>query len=443
MRKRGAVRQFAKGTILGLAGFLAAWGCGRQVEPETTSALIVDGLKVVYQRVPESDHVAVGFFLMGGINYAGELQAGLEPLLLRVAMQGTHNWPHHDMQSRLEYMGMTLEPLVNYDYTGLAAQFPLDELDPAWNLFRDILLYPRLAPEDLERVRGQVLGELAAVEDRPDRQAVKLANDLFYDGHAYSLSLSGTAPMIGRLTRNELLQYHMGDVTRNRALLVVVGDLDSKEITARVRDLAQRIPRGPEVRLPAVVFNPGNTDLTIERRNIPVHTIVGLFPGPQPGHPEYPAFCVAVELLNGQLQDALKLSTPLSPDVSAATGRRMTNHGLIQLTTDQPAEAIATVLATVQELVARPVTDEDLSAAKAVATTRYLMGGVTAMDQLERLAMWELAGTGWVHANQFVEEIVGLRQSHLQPVFRKYFRGLHFSVVGPRRTISRDILSNR
>ncbi|MCH7859171.1 MAG: insulinase family protein [Candidatus Marinimicrobia bacterium] len=409
----------------------------------TTTGFIVNGLKVIFRKVPGSPIVAAGFYLKGGANYVGPNLAGIEPFLFETAVRGTETRTKTEINTFLESTGTVFRVVAEYDYSGLIIQSRLDQFTAAWELFADVLLHPRLEPHELELVRQKITTAIGTENDRPERQVQRLVNDLYYTRHPYGISLYGTASSIKRLTRNDLIQYHREDLTKNRAGLVIVGDLDLKEVTAMARELARRMPTGPQVRLPTVMFNPGRAELAVANRRLPTNLILGLFAAPRPGHPDYPAFTIAMQLLSDRLFQELRTERSLADDPSAAAAARIANHGVIRVTTTKPEMALKAVLAVIDRMIAQPVNDQQLEQALAVSVTRYRLKHESILDQLEQLAMWELVGEGWEKADQYLREIPAVKPVHIRTVMRRYVRDIHFGVVGNPALVPRALVTGR
>ncbi len=434
-------RHQAKYSVV-LALWLGLMAC-TQPPQVTTTGFIVDGLQVIFRKVPGSPMVAAGFYLKGGANYMGPNLAGIEPFLFETAVRGTETRTKVEIDTWLESTGAVFRVVAEYDYSGLIIQSPLDQFTAAWELLADVLLHPRLEPHELEGVRRKITTAIETENDRPERQVQRLANDLYYAGHPYGVSLHGTAFSIARLTRNDLIQYHREDVTKNRAGLVIVGDLDLKDVTARARDFARRLPTGPQVRLPAVLFDPGRAELAGANRRLPTNLILGLFAAPRPGHPDYPAFTIAMQALSDQLFQELRTERSLADDPSAGVAARIANHGTVRVTTTKPEPALKTILAVIDRMIAQPIDDQQLEQARAVSVTRYHLERESILDQLEQLAMWDLVGEGWEKADQYLQEIPAVKPGHIQTVMRRYARGMHVGVVGNPALVPGALVTGR
>ncbi len=417
-------------------------GCNPAPLSDTTG-YIIDGLEVVFKQTPGQPLVAVGFYLKGGVSYGNPEQTGLEPLLLAAMIEGTETLRRGEIHSRLDALSATLEVVAEYDYSGLTTCFPVENWPSGWELLSDILLHPRLDPVDLERVRDRIISSSISAPTGPEQDAARDANNLYYARHPYSRHPWGSVESLSRLQRRDLVQYYRGDVTKNRALLVVVGDLDIDDLTKRTRRLAKQFPLGPDMLPPALTFDPGKSDVKVSRRSLSREHISGLFGAPRPGHPDFPAFTVALILLEDLLYEELHTRRQLADDPMARAGDRFFNYGLVSLSTARPRQAMKVVFEVLERQTANQVPPTMLQGRIAVALTRHYRRLAAAAGARDRLAHWKIVGENWEQLDQFAPELQSVRPEQVQFVMRKYVRGIHFAVVGNPRKVPRKLLTSR
>ncbi|UCD37802.1 MAG: insulinase family protein [Fidelibacterota bacterium] len=425
-----------------LTALVATHSCSRPVTVETTG-FIVDGLQVIFKETPGNPIVAGGLYLKGGANYTGIQQAGIESFLFDAATRGTKTLKKDELNASLEFMGTSFKVVARYDFTGLLFQCILDQIDPSWELFTDVLLHPRFEPEELELVRQRRIAVIEAERDQPRSYVLRIANDLLYEGHHYGVSIHGLASMAASVSRKDLIQYHRSDITKNRALLVIVGDLDLQDVTQRVRQLARQLPQGPELRLPTLVFDPGKPDLAVAQRSLPTNYILGLVGAPRPGHPEYPAFSAAMGILSDQLVEELHTRYQLSTSIGAGAAQRITNMGYIQVTAAKPDSAVMVIFQAINQMIREPLPESRLRNVLTMSITRHLLENESVANQRDQLAQWEIVGDGWEQSDQYIPELQVLKPQDIQSVMRKYLRNFHFGVVGNPRRVSKQLFTSR
>jgi predicted Zn-dependent peptidase len=194
---------------------------------------------------------------------------------------------------------------------------------------------------------------------------------------------------------------------------------------------------------PALTFDPGKSELKVSGRSLSREHISGLFGAPRPGHPDFPAFTVALILLEDLLYDELHTSRQLADHPIARAGDRFFNYGLISLSTARPREALEVVFEVLERLTANPLPVTELQGSIAVALTRRYRRLAAAAGARDRLAHWNIVGENWEHLDQLAPELRSVRPEQVQFVMRKYVRNIHFAVVGNPRKVPRQLLTSR
>src|SRR5215213_6537998 len=188
------------------------------------------GLKVLVKRREGSQSVVAGLFLRGGSRNVTAENAGVEALMLDVATEASQKYPLAVMRRELARTGTNLSYGINYDYSVLSLGSTRRHFDRSWEVFADSALRPSFSAEDFERVRNRTVVSRSDDEDTPDSFLQVLQSRVAYAGHPYLNDPRGTAASVGRLTLEDVRRFHAQMMQTSRLLLVVVGDVDPRQI---------------------------------------------------------------------------------------------------------------------------------------------------------------------------------------------------------------------
>jgi zinc protease len=103
------------------------------------------------------------------------------------------------------------------------------------------------APADLERARGDALGELGRAESDPAGAASRALYAAAFAGQGYGRGVLGTAATLQALTGEQVAGFRRRFYGAANATLVVVGDLDTHGLRARLETAFGAWPRGDAV----------------------------------------------------------------------------------------------------------------------------------------------------------------------------------------------------
>jgi zinc protease len=128
------------------------------------------------------------------------------------------------------------------DGVSVSAKFLTDTSDQAVDLLHLALTKPRFDPEAIERVRGQVLQNIASNAKDPGTIASDLLSQAAFGDHPYGTSGDGTADSVQALTRDDLLAAYHGALARDRIYVAAAGDISAKDLGLMLDRLLGDLP---------------------------------------------------------------------------------------------------------------------------------------------------------------------------------------------------------
>ena len=424
-------------------------GTASQDSPETakvhTESFTVDGLQVITKQTPGNPVVAVGFYLNGGTKYEPKNLAGIERMMFTIATHGTQSLSKDSLNAALESMGTNAGADAAYDYNGFTMTTLKRNFARSWALFTDMVLHPAFADAEVELVKEQQLNNLKSEKDDPDSYLRLVSNELYFDDHPYAVSLNGTEESVSGITRQQLLDYHAKNVTKSRALLVIVGDVSLDQVKTQVQALATELPRDPgeySAELPAG-FDAGVSDLKIIQRDLPTNYIRGLCTAPAPGTEDYPAFFAAMNILDDKLFEEIRTKRNLSYAPASGVSIRAQNYGVLYVSTVAPDTTVKVMFESIEEMQAEPLSEDELNDKITQTITRNLMQQETAAAQRNELARYELAGGGWSNSEMFIDKLMALKPEDLQKAMKQYAHNWHFAVIGDSTAVDEVLFTSK
>ena len=148
--------------------------------------------------------------------------------------------------------GGTLNGSTNRDRTNYFETVPSNQLEKMLWLESDRMgfLLDAVTQQKFEIQRATVKNERGQnYDNRPYGLAGEVTSKALYPyGHPYSWLTIGYVEDLDRVTVNDLKNFFLRWYGPNNATLTIVGDIDTKEVLAKVEKYFGPIPRGPEVR---------------------------------------------------------------------------------------------------------------------------------------------------------------------------------------------------
>ena len=184
------------------------------------------------------------------------------------------------------------------DGVSVSARFLTETSAQATDLLHLALTQPRFDAQAIERVRGQVLQNIASSAKDPGTIASDLLSQAAFGDHPYGSSGDGTADSVQVLTRDDLLAAYHGALARDRIYVAAAGDISATDLGLMLDKLLGDLPAtgAPQ---PADVALTAKGDVTQQSFPGPQSTISFYQSGIQFEDPDYFAATILNEILGG------------------------------------------------------------------------------------------------------------------------------------------------
>ena len=344
-----------------------------QALPDIESWTTEAGSRVLFVAAHELPMVDVRVvFDAGGARDAK--QPGIARLTNAMLDQGAAGLDANAIAQGLEQQGAEISNGVDRDMAWLSLRSLSDkqQLEPSFALFRKVLSRADFPEEDFRRSQRLSLVALEYQEQKPASLSDKAFYKHVYGEHPYASNLAGTLESISALTRDELIAFYQRYYVSTNAVIVLVGDLSTRQAKRMADELSADLPRGkPAAKLPPVADLPRGEQVFVEYPSSQSHVLMGA-PGVSRGDPDYFALYVGNFILGGsglvsRISDEIREKRGLSYSAYSyfVPLRKRGPYTLgFQTRTDQREEALQVLRDTVQTFVDEGPTEAELTSAK-------------------------------------------------------------------------------
>jgi len=363
--------------------------------PAIARATLPNGLKIVLAERHSIPQVNLTLLLDAG--YAADQFAapGTASLALDMLDEGTTKRTALQISDTLSQLGAQLFTSSQLDVSRVALSSLKENLDPALDIFADVVLNPSFPQADFRRQQRQRLARIQREKVQPVQMALRVFPQLLYGtNHAYGnpLTGSGTEESVSRMTRDDLMRFHRAWFKPNHATLVIVGDVSLAEIQPTLTRLFSRWQRGdvPQKNVSTVADQQKSLVYILDRPGAEQSVILAADLAPPKANPHEYAIEAMTSLLGGQftsrvnmnLREAKHWSYGAFTFVWDARGQRpFIAYAPVQ--TDKTKESMIEVDRELRGILGpRPVTADELAKAQANLTLT-LPGNWETMDAVQ------------------------------------------------------------
>jgi len=178
--------------------------------------------------------VMTGYLRVGAYDESPE-KAGLADFVADGLMRGTERRSFDEIYEALESVGASMGLSGGTHATGSGAKSLAEDVPLVLETLAEVLREPSFPPEEVEKLRGEILADLAERAHDTGRMANLAFYELAYpEGHPYAVSSSGYPETIEAIGLEDLTSFHREGYGADGMTMVVVGAVDAEELAARV-----------------------------------------------------------------------------------------------------------------------------------------------------------------------------------------------------------------
>jgi len=389
--------------------------------PELQRAKLSNGLEIVLAERHSVPVVELQLLFDAG--YAADQFGGpgTAALVMNALDEGTADLTALEISERLALLGAELRTGSNLDMSYVSLSALTAKLDPALEIFADVILRPAFLQRDVERLRNEQLASIQREKATPRSLAMRVFPKLLYgQGHAYGIPFTGSGdePSVSKLTRAELERFHDTWFKPNHAVLLVVGDIALDTIVPKLEKLFAGWEPGdvPNKNLARVTPRSHSTVYLLNRPDSPQSTIFAVQLAPPTANPNEIAIEAMNEVLGGSFTARVNMN--LREDKQWSYGARsffVDARGqrpfivAAPVQTDKTAEAMREIHKELADMIgARPPSADELARAKDKKTLTLPGSWETARQvksSMTELVRFDLPDDFWIRYPDQVRQL--------------------------------------
>ncbi len=416
--------------------------------PEISTWQTDNGVKVLYVNTPELPIVDIALTFDAGSARDGALP-GLSSVMHGLMDKGTGQMNADEVASRFEDVGAQFGVSVDLDRSSATLRSLSNEelFNQALDMYIAVVSKPSFPSRDFERDKKRLLVSLQEGQQRPGEIVSRTFFDLLYGEHPYGQPSNGTEESVGRISLQDVKQFHAQYIVAANSVLAIVGDLSRQQAESIALKISQSLPVG---KLPAPPVAVKKSSLAKKHVDFPsqqAHVRMGQT-GIQRGHPDYFNLYVGNHVLGGggftsRLVEEVRSKRGLSYSVySYFLPYRQQGPFMLGLQTrsDQVTEAIQVCRQVLAGYIEKGPTEDELALSKQSIINSFPLRIDSNKDLLGYLSMIGYYDLPLNYLSDFSENIKRVSLQDVKKAFREHLDLDSFVtvVVGREQTSQED-----
>ncbi|HEY1630104.1 MAG TPA: pitrilysin family protein [Rhizomicrobium sp.] len=322
--------------------------------------------------------IAMTVAIPAGSGYDPAAKPGLAAFSGYLLDEGAGKLNSQAFQTALSNRAIRLSVAPERDWLVISLVTLSDNARDAFQLLGTALAHPRFDAEAINRVRAQMLSNLAQEQEDPEQVAAKTFYSAYFHDHPYGHPLGGTAAGIAGIGQGDLKAFAAAHWARGDIRISVSGDVDKKTL-AGLLDLAfGKLPLKPVPRLPPV-GRVGTGNVVFVPMAVPQPVAIFAVPGLLRNDRDFIPAYVANHILGGggfssRLTGEIRVKRGLTYDVSTSLntyGRAGVLIGEVASRADGMRQTLDVARKTMADFASGGPTDKELADAKTYLTGSF------------------------------------------------------------------------
>jgi len=365
-------------------------------------------------------------------------KAGLASLTASLLTEGTKNRTASQISEEIEFVGGAIGASASDDYVTASLSVLKKDIDLGFDLLSDILQNPSFPENELNKKRERIKGGLKAEEEDPGFVVSREFRKAVFDSQPYGRLIQGTSETLDAITRDDVVNFHSSYYVPNNAIMSVVGDITDDE----VKNLLKKYFSGWHEK-PVRISPPyessvikGKKVILVNKDITQANIILG-HGGVSRDNPDYYAISVMNYILGGggfesRLMQNIRVERGLAYDIHSFFDPN--KYGGIfevgvQTKNDTAITAIDEILKEIKEIRTNPVSDSELSGAKAFLTGSFPLRFETGSRIAGFLIAVEYYALGLDYIDKYHDYISSVTKDDVLRVARQYLDPENFVLV--------------
>ncbi|MDD5433818.1 MAG: pitrilysin family protein [Nitrospira sp.] len=365
-------------------------------------------------------------------------KAGVANLTGILLDEGTKTRTTKQIAEEIDFIGGRLSTAGGMDYSSASLVVLKKDINKGLELLSDVLLNPIFPEEEVERKKKEILASIISDKDDPGEISSKAFYKAVFKDHPYSMPVEGVEESIKKISREDVVNFYNRYYKPNNTIMVVVGDVDVKEIKALIETYFKTWEKSkikfPE--LPPVEKLKKKESILIDKNITQANILLG-HTGISRDNPDFYSLYLMNYILGGggfasrmtkEIRDNRGLAYSLYSrfDVNKYPGAFVVE---IQTKNESAAEAVNRILDELKKIREQQVTDVELEEAKAYLTGSFPLKLDTNAKIGNFLMFVEYYNLGLDYFDAFPKKIQAVTKDDIIRVAKKYIDTENYALI--------------
>lgn len=195
-----------------------------------------NGLRVFYDKRPDSRSVTVGIWVASGSKYENENNNGISHFIEHILFKGSKKRTGFEIAEGMDEIGASYNAYTTKEYTYFYVKALDYQLMKAADLLFDLFKNPRLDENDIETEKGVILEEISMCEDDPSEKCFDVAEKGVFEKSGLAFEILGTKETVSNMKKEDFILYMNTYYVPERTVIGISGNFEENDIEEKIRE---------------------------------------------------------------------------------------------------------------------------------------------------------------------------------------------------------------
>lgn len=413
-------------------------------------SVLDNGLKVVSCTMPDRQSLSLGIWIKVGGRFEAAQNKGISHFLEHLLFKGTKKYSCRQIKEAIEGRGGALNAFTSEEVTCYLVKLPAVYLDLALDVLSDMVLYPALPEEEVEKERTVILEEIKMYKDLPQSYVYELLDELLWPGQPLGMSIAGTLDSVAGIKREEIALFRENHYTAPNMIISAAGLLEHEKLVARIKNIfSSFVKKGPDKFIEAKERQAGPQLKVLHKETEQSHIAIGFHSLKRDDPLRYALGLLHVILganMSSRLFNEVREKRGLAYEIGTqAKSFKDTGAFIVHAGTDnrKAGEAIEVILHELQMTVRELVSEDEFRRAKDFYLGQLALSLEDTQDQMLWIGESTLSLDRTYTLEETIEEVNKVTRQQLREVAASIFKegSLNLALIGPLADKEKELRS--
>lgn len=398
-----------------------------------------NGVRIVSEQIDHVRSVTLGIFVDAGSRYELPEENGITHFIEHMLFKGTATRSARQIAEAFDRIGGELNAFTSKENTCYYAKVLDHHAELAITILADMFFNSTFAKEELEKERQVVLEEILMSEDAPDDDVHEKLWEVMYPNHALGRPILGTAETLKTFTAETIRTYMAKHYGPKSVVISVAGNI-SAELLTTIEELFGQYEGAPLAVEPVLVMPKFNAGEIVKLRDTEQAHLAISYPAIGVKDPDMYSFIALNNIIGGNMSSRLFQEVREERGLAYSIFSYQSCYADVGVFTiygstsrEQLPQLQHTIDATLLDIVAGGVTDEELDNAKEQLKGSFVLGLEGTGSRMNRNGTNELVHRKHRSVDEILEAINAISMESVDRLIAKILKAEPaISIIGPK-----------